>query len=277
MKYKNIIVSIIFFLSSIIIFVGCNRLENRISKIINKNQVIAHAGGGFDGLTYLNIEESIHEHYNNGTRIFEYDFALSSDDELIGIHYWESHLVGDGYSFNNRMTLEEYEKTLIAGEYTGITFINLLNLMKTDFLDIVIIIDTKESNIEFFYEKIVSDIKSVDENLISRIIPQLYNEEMYNLLENIQPFQYYVYTLYKTDASNQEVYEFLLEHEKIVILTVSSYRVQSMSEDYIKTIHELNRRVFVHTVNDHEAIIDLIEKGVDGIYTDFVYENTKIE
>ncbi len=269
---RTLIISMLVFLSMLLL--GCNK-NTTIKEIVNNHQIIAHAGGGLDEQTYLNVEDSITEHYALGTRLFEFDFAFSSDNFLIGIHYWESHLIGEGYSFENRMSLAEYENTLIAGEYVGLTFTNLLHLMNNEYPDIVIIMDTKESDMEKFYEAVVASAKAINEDLLDRIIPQIYNEEMYDVLEDIYSFDYYVYTLYKTNATNEEVYDFLSKHKKIRILTVSTSRVNFMTEEvgYIESIHKLGRRIFVHTINDFNQITYYIDNQIDGFYSDFVTES----
>lgn len=269
---KTILVSMLVFFTMVLY--GCNR-NTLVKDILNNQEIIAHAGGGLDEMTYLNVQDSIAEHYALGTRLFEYDFAFSSDDYLIGIHYWESHLIGEGYSFENRMSLAEYENTLIAGEYVGITFSNLLKLMNDEYQDIVIIMDTKEADMEKFYDAVVAEATAINIDLLERVVPQIYNEEMYDVLEAIHSFDSYVYTLYKTNATNEEVYDFIAKHKKIRILTVSTSRVNLMIEEegYIDSVHKLNRRIFVHTINDFDLINYYKDSEIDGFYSDFITQS----
>jgi glycerophosphoryl diester phosphodiesterase len=234
--------------------------------------IIAHASGAISGETYLNSLESFIEHYNSGTRIFEIDFSFSSDDELIGVHYWGD--LGSEYSSNNRMSLEEFEQTKIRNLYTGITYKNLLNLISTEYQDVYIVLDTKEANYEKFFNKILSDAEEIDIDLLHHFIPQLYNEKMYLDVDEIYNFDYYIYTLYKTTASNNGVYTFLENHRKIVILTVSTERIKSMNIEYIENINNLDRFVFVHTVNSCECMQEYLDIGVTGIYSDTVTEDS---
>ncbi len=269
---KTILVSMLIFFTMVLY--GCNR-NTLVKDILNNQEIIAHAGGGLDEMTYLNVQDSIAEHYALGTRLFEYDFAFSSDDYLIGIHYWESYLIGEGYSFENRMSLADYENTLIAGEYVGITFSNLLKLMNDEYQDIVIIMDTKEADMEKFYEAVVAEATAINIDLLERVVPQIYNEEMYDVLEAIYSFDSYVYTLYKTNATNEEVYDFIAKHKKIRILTVSTSRVNFMIEEegYIDSVHKLNRKIFVHTINDFDLINYYKDSEIDGFYSDFITQS----
>ena len=236
------------------------------------SNIIAHAGGGVDGLTYLNSVECIEENYPKGISIYEYDFLMSEEGDLIGTHCWESWAVGEGYWFDNRMTLEEYENTAIRGGYTGMTFTNLLHMMQDDYTDITIIIDTKESNKELFYEQLVSEARAVDINLLDRIIPYVYSPSMYNVLEEIYQFPTYMYAIYQIDATNEAVYDFLNSHEKIRTLAVGDYRADSMSASYIQSLYEIGKRVFVHTLDSFEDMDIYVEKGIDGFISNFISE-----
>ena len=51
--------------------------------------LIAHAGGGIKGLTYMNSLEAIEFNYALGHRYFELDFSWTSDDQLVLIHDWK--------------------------------------------------------------------------------------------------------------------------------------------------------------------------------------------
>ena len=68
--------------------------------------VILHAGGGADGLRYLNAQETFYTYYDLGYRVFEYDLKLSSDGRLIGTHSGE-HLSGfyDGMDYQSFLSL----------------------------------------------------------------------------------------------------------------------------------------------------------------------------
>jgi glycerophosphoryl diester phosphodiesterase len=268
---------LIYITISIGIFSGCD-LEGLKSARTRQstvryfsNRIIAHAGGGMGGLAYLNSEEGLEYHYSQKTVLFEYDFAFSSDGHLIGIHNWENDLVGFGYSFYNRMSLAEYQNKKIAGKYRGMTFINLLGFMEK-YDDISIILDTKESNEVAFYQKVVDDVKFYNEALLDRIIPQLYTREVYQELESMYAFKQYIYTLYKTNDSNTQVYNFLKMHNKVKILTVSEKRIKHMNDTYVENIYKLGKRVFVHTLNSFNDMDKYRQKGAEGFYSDFVTE-----
>ena len=237
----------------------------------NYNNIIAHAGGGLDGLTYLNSIECIYENYTEGTLLYEFDFLMSSDGDLIGVHAWESWAVGEGYSFSNRMSLEEYINTQIRGNYMGLTFTNLLYLLQTDYyIDITIIIDTKEPDKRVFYEQLIAEASAVDINLLDRIIPYVYSPDMYDMLEEMYSFPAYMYAIYQVDASNQDVYEFMSAHEKVRALAVGNSRANSMSKSYIESLYNLGRRVFVHTIDSFQTMDSFREKGIDGFISNFI-------
>lgn len=237
---------------------------------INHNSIIAHASGGIDDYTYVNCVEAFVEHYEAGTRLFEIDFQFTSDDELVGVHYWSD--LGEEYSSENRVTLAEYEALQLKGQYTGITLKNLVTMMDEQYPDVAIILDTKEADYVKFFNKLVEDVSDINDNLLRNFIPQLYDEEMFTELENIHQFDFYIYTLYKTAATNEEVYLFLAANERIIILTVSVTRILSMDADFINSVNALGRRIFVHTINSYEEMQTYHDLDVSGFYSDFIDE-----
>lgn len=238
-----------------------------------KTNIIVHAGGEIDGETYTNSVEAFQSNWAKGNTVFEFDFAYSSEGELIGIHNWEDNLVDPSWGFDNRPSLAEYENYKIAGKFSGMTFKHLLELMSIR-PEMAVVLDTKEDDVVAVYEKVVQDTLAYNPNLLSRIVPQLYYRSQYDEVEALYSFDNYVFTLYKTLDGNEAVKSFLSSHPKVSILTVSKTRVGLMSADYISEVQNLGVTVYVHTINSFDTIESLQEKGVNAFYSDSVSEDT---
>lgn len=52
------------------------------------HRVIAHAMGGINDKAYTNTKDAFIANYEQGTRIFEADLLLTSDEQLVARHEW---------------------------------------------------------------------------------------------------------------------------------------------------------------------------------------------
>jgi hypothetical protein len=161
--------------------------------------------------------------------------------------------------------------------HTLLTFEDICRLM-LEYDDFFIITDTKylddESNRRTF-DIIRETIKAADPSLINRIAIQFYNREMfYFLVENYDfPRENMIFTLYKTLDTNRTVINFV-EKEGIRAVTMWDHRAKQ--KDFVKALGDAGAVVYAHTVNDVDAINELFNNGVYGIYTDSItYEHMK--
>lgn len=237
--------------------------------------IIAHAGGGVkdEDTRYLNSLEGVIEHYKQGTRIFEIDFMLTSEYEIIAMHNYDVALYGDEWSFENRISLAEFKSISIDGLYTPLTFNDVLDLMII-YPDMIIFADTKESDnfINILYDKIDIEISNKSKELAKRIIPQLYNEDMYHYFEDNFEYDEYVFALYRTDITNKEVVEILEKYDKINYLAISTARENRFSLIFTVKFKRLDVEVYIHTVNSKLKAFLYETIGVDGIYSDWIYQ-----
>ena len=234
--------------------------------------IIAHAGGGVNNLTYINSTETIDYHYDNGTRLYEFDFALSSDGEFIGTHNWEKEIIGSGYSFNNRPTLEEYKNLRMYGEYKGITFDRMIAAMN-EYPDIKIVLDFKGDfdEISIMYKKMVDDIKDYDESFLNRFWFQFYDIDMYySLMDYYEPENKFL-SLYRSLDSWESIYR-LLKKESDIILNFGRYRA-STGAYYFDKLVELDIKMVVSTINSKNEMLKYMDMGIKMFYSDFIFEN----
>ena len=112
--------------------------------------------------------------------------------------------------------------------------------------------------------QIVSEAQRVDPRILNRIVPQVYNEDMFWTVMQVYEFKSIIFTLYATEWTPESVYDFCFR---------SGCRYVTLW-DYLLTPEMLalwdtqGINVAVHTVNDQEAADAFFDMGVDMIYTD---------
>ena len=136
---------------------------------------------------------------------------------------------------------------------------------------IYIVLDTKDSddaNVIMEYSQIVNTAKSINPDVLDRMIPQVYSENMYWTLMDVYPFKSVIYTLYQEeDWTRDSVYEFCFR-SGIRFVTL---KYSLITEDIIAFWKTLGIKTGVHTVNDEDLAQNMYDMGVDIIYTDFLY------
>ena len=233
------------------------------------HHVVAHAGGGLKDESgfvqkYLNCREAFDYHYNQGTRLFEYDLAFSCDGKLISTHNYE--YLGD-YSQKNRISYEEFCNTKIAGKYTGINEDNLFDLIK-NYPDARFIVDTKEDHPIDLYRHIIKVAKEKDVDISSAIIPFVCSKEMLAEIEAIKKFDEYMFTNYKKYYNTNELVDILKSNEKIKYLHI--FPIDFLRID-IERISKLGVRVFAH-MDSYTPFKLPLQLGCSGVFSDDLTE-----
>lgn len=276
-KFHIYILNILVLISLIFNITSCSK------KI--KYELFAHAGGALWSYekeiypselknNYTNCLEGIKENYVKGHRIFEIDFQLTSDDELVLVHDWNIGRQITNSSWTSAPTLAEWKVAKIYDKYTTMSFDDLIVLMKK-YKGIKIITDTKyidnESN-----NKVFSKISSIAKNLIERFFIQIYNPQMFEYLNTIYPFKKIIYTLYNTNQTLEEVYEYVKDNSQIYAITMY-HQLYEQHQDYVLKFKELGKKIYAHTINDPTWIKTQFANGtLDGVYTDTVtYQDIK--
>lgn len=241
---------------------------------VKNNIFIAHALGGILGNTYTNSLDAFNYNYSNGFKLFETDLILTNDRKLVLRHEWSD-------SFNKQLeqdipinkidkplTLQEFKSLKIHKYMEPMTFEDLVKLMSIH-KDMYIITDTKETDknvIKEQFTKIVETTKKYDTNILKRIIPQFYNEDMYYEIKGIYNFDSYIYTLYMTNTSNEQVINFMVENG-LKVVTMSPYRI---SKEFVAELNEKGIFTYTHTINSMLDVKTYQGIGIHGFYTDYI-------
>lgn len=247
--------------------------ELSATEILANSQLIAHAMGAIDDLRTPNCLEGFLAQYEAGVRVFEADLRLTRDVKNVLHHDWWYPDWQKGISYTNIPTREKFVSEKILGQYTPLSFLDLLLLME-QYPDICIVTDTKftESDIFFIqFDSLLADAHELGLTyLFDRIFVQVYNKEMYVGLENIYPFPHYIYTLYQdktfdgTADSFREKVAYCAEHD-IEGITIPDYWWRP---SLAKIAEEYGIKVYVHTINDADKAKELLDGGVSALYSD---------
>ena len=222
-------------------------------------------------VTVLNCLEGFLAQYEAGVRVFEADLRLTADMEVVLRHDWRAGWQ-EGVSETAIPTLEEFLDKPILGEYTPLSFKDLLLLME-EYPDICVITDTKFTEAEVVTAQFSAMLDDASElglsYLFDRFIIQVYDQLMFQVVDSLHHFPHYIYTLYATgfagtEAAFREAAGFCAD-SGVMGLTLWDYWWR---ESYAPIAQELGVTVYVHTVNDAQEARALLEGGVSGIYTD---------
>lgn len=234
---------------------------------------IAHACGGIDGLTYTNSREAFIHNYHLGQRVFEIDFNLSDDGFLIASHdenHWRE-ISGSLEPYD----LENFDNTKLHEKYESLNLTEVIELL-AEYPDAYVVTDTKDvlqPYVSLAFSQLVYQAQKTHPEVLDRIIPQIYNEEMFAWLNAIYPFKSFIFTLYQTLWTPQSVLDFC-KVSNVRFITLYHDRI---NEEILQLWDTLGIHVAVHTVNEPEKVQSYLDMGVDMIYTDFVTPDSSIQ
>ena len=227
--------------------------------------------GDIDDINVLNFLESFESKYEKGVRIFEVDLRMTSDMHVVLRHDWRSGWQ-DGISESAVPTLEEFLSAPLLGQYTPLSFRDLLQLM-AEHPDICIITDTKFTDAEVVTMQFNAMLQDAEElglsYLFDRMIIQVYNSMMFETVDSIHHFPHYIYTLYSvgfecTEEAFEEIAAFC-QCNGIAGVTMWHYWWDAA---YAPIAEQYNISVYAHTVNDVSKARTLLSEGISSVYTD---------
>ncbi len=232
--------------------------------------LVGHSFGRVDEYTYTGCLEAFLVNYEKGYRTFEVDLTVTGDKKVVLRHDWEQ-AIQEGISSDNIPTQDQFLSIPICGMYTPLSFQDLCLLMK-EYPDIWIVTDSKYTDTEDVKEQfaiMVQTAKECDaEDVLDRLIIQIYNPEMHDAVKEVYPFKSFIFTLYQYwDGSIEqftEICRWSVKHNVDVITMHFDYAI----EENLEVAKRYDRDIYVHTVDDAEVAKEFLDKGVRGIYTD---------
>ncbi len=272
MTRKRIAWGIILLIFCLALIFGLYWYHTRNRAWYEKYPVICHAlGRTQEGDTLTNSLEAFQYNYKRGQRVFEADVQITSDGKMVLRHDWVSGLGQEeafGWTEEDSwaVTEEKFLSTPIYGKYTPLSLEDWFAIMR-EYPDIWFVTDTKyspevEAQFSLFTD---TAIENGYEDVLSRVIVQIYYKEMYDEVMEVYPFENLIWTLYYIGyPGKQEILDFMAEKEILVLVMPSSWWNGQQEED----LKDSSIKVYVHTVNDEEEALLRLQHGVSGIYSD---------
>ena len=233
--------------------------------------LVAHAMGQIDDRTGTNSLEAFQANYAKGYRLFECDLAMTSDSRVVLRHDWSAG-VQEGVDPEHIPTAEEFQQIPIYGQYTSLTFLDLLGLLAL-YPEVYFILDGKDTDAESVTAQYTAMVEEAEAwgmlHLFDRLIVQLYAPEMQDTVEAVHHFDHYMLTLYQTpfygEADLLAQYAAACEERGIQDIVMWHFLY---SADFIPLLEGSGIRVWLHTVNDASQANRYLSEGAWGIYSD---------
>lgn len=234
---------------------------------------VAHGGGRINGKDdYTNCYDAVKSSYEKGVRMIELDVGFTVDDVPVMIHSWDGFFPkyfdtkSRNISFaeaNGVILYSDFENTRMKNNWTQLSLEKTIEVMDCEFTQMYLITDTKEDN-----KKLLKLIDEKYNYMKPRIIPQVYNQDEYMYAKSLN-YDKIIYTLYLTHDTPDEVVAFC-KREKPYAITMSTEWAKN--DKFVKQLDELGVYTYVHTINDRKQYEELKKKGIDGIYTDALFD-----
>lgn len=229
-----------------------------------------------DDKVYLNSKEGFLKAYESGCRLFEVDLAETSDGTWVCRHTWKQSLGQWKGDAKKVLTEKKFCAAPLYGKYTPMTFRDLAELLK-DYPDAYILIDAKKYSSRN-YDNTVADYgtyleiarEAAGEEVLAQIIPEIYNESMFEGAASVYPFTSYMYSLWQeyTIEEMEKIADFCKE-KGIPAVTVN---YQHWTTEVQKLFEKRGLTVFLYTLNDLEKAKVFVKEGVAGFCTDTMKE-----
>jgi len=235
----------------------------RPSSKYNFKKYVAHALGSAGGVTACNCLEAFEESYAKGYRLFEADLALTADKKIVLFHTGNEPRIGSEKTIS-AIREDDFKNLLFDERLTLLTINDLFKLMEKK-PDTYVIIDPKD-DFEPILKQLVQIGRQEHPNSLSRIIPQIYTPEQLAVANALYDFNDIIYTLYVTEPTDESVLSFVKNQEDVTAITMRDQRYNDVMKSRLR---EEDISLFVHTVNDPQAILRFTDNDV-GVYTDAI-------
>lgn len=235
--------------------------------------LVAHAGGGVDGLNGTNSREAFEASCRAGYRAIELDFAETADGQIVARHDWlavTATILGQPLVQLGGVpwTVAEVLATPIRGHYHTLDLPTLADLLAR-YPAVRLITDTKATdatNTRRIFRKLVAVLRARGAKLPDQVVPQFYNEAMGRAVLEVHPFPDRILTLYQLAASDDEVLA-ICERLRVNVVTMPPWRARPA---FLARLAHAGVLGYVHTINEPAVMAAFRGRGVYGFYTDGV-------
>lgn len=262
-------------------------LENEEGAWYTRYHFISHAGGAIDGRAYTNSQESWEQLYEKGNRVVDADLAFTTDGILVLRHSWRDNLeqmnnsMDAGYDWTDRnghiqhlmyeaitMSYKEFIANPIHYKYTPMTCEDMIQFMK-EYPELYVACDMKD-DVETSYQYLVDmALKLEAEEILDRIIVNVYSYDAYFTILNIYPFKNITMRQHYISPNNYyEMAKFCLENEIHVVNLSKCY----IDDEGVELLLSKGIRVYVACVDYISDMKEYYKRGISGAVTNWLYE-----
>ena len=229
---------------------------------LEESGFVAHAGGSPYGLQqlehYTNSREAFEISYENGFRVFEFDFVVLADGAVLVAHDYHEAEYGLSLSFHDA-SRADVEGSRWRGKYQVMFAEDIIDLMVA-YPTIWIILDSKWGHVEV--AKAMVEL-APDTGVLDRIVPHLASDEHAAAIPDIYPFPEQMVAGYRWRGSDDE---FLSRMERYGVDNIMLWWDTRWSEGLQDRLDQAGHQVWVHSPTDAAIIEDFRARGI-GVYS----------
>lgn len=252
-------------------------LTDKFYYFLNRDGIIAHAGGEIDGVFYTNSFEALENSYKRGIRIFEIDFTFTKDNHLVLAHGFEfrDYVTCLGIKYDGKgMDYNTFMNTKLHGKYTTMDIEALIAFMRTH-KDVYIIPDIKKGDnvtiVKEAYRDIVKAAK-YDRSVLDRFAGTFLSSKTYNAVRNIYNFKIKIIhnrTLNKLEKKYNTI-DKLVAYAKYNGIKTMAMSYALYTEEVQRELAKNNINVILFTLDKKVAINNFRKIGATAIMSNNV-------
>lgn len=229
---------------------------------LEESGYVAHAGGSPFGLQqlehYTNSREAFDMSYQNGFRVYEFDFVVLADGAVLVAHDYHEAEYGLSLSFHDAIRAD-VEGALWRGKYQVMFAEDIIDLM-VEHPTIWMILDSKWGHVEV--AKTMVEL-APDTGVLDRIVPHLASDEHAAAIPDIYPFPEQMVAGYRWRGSDDD---FLFRMQRYGVDNIMLWWDTRWSEGLQDRLDDAGHHVWVHSPAEADVIEDFRARGV-GVYT----------
>lgn len=219
-------------------------------------RVITHAGGGLQGLSYLNCKEAPESYYAQGNRVFEFDVTVSQDGQFVLSHE------------DVQTTEAEFLTKKIDRRFLPMAFEDALTFLK-EHEDITVIFDCKSLDLGAFARYLR---ENTEEAARKRIVIQVFKEQDILDVKAVWDFKMLYVCMMSTDYQQAALY--CLKHN-VGAVSISYKALQERTGWDV--FARKNICVFAYTVNTLEQFDWVRQQRITGVFSDFLLQTDAVQ
>lgn len=238
------------------------------------HRYMAHAFGGYEGYRYANTREAFDHAIACGYRFLETDLTMTADGHLICSHGFDAmscERAGIAYrpGLAKKMTKERFLSCRPHGMHT--VDASFLYEKMLQYPDLCLELDMREISGEkaVRYVNCLLETFAYNEDVIGRLLIQVYSEKMFEAIDSVYHFPHYQYIIaMKTFEAGgfRDCVSYALKHNICAIALPHRYATKRT----IQYVKQQGLFLLVYTVDSRKLAQEMLSLGADTICTNYI-------